>query len=122
MKSIQIFPVYRQVYSETMAPWWKDQPYKFADNIWQMYDNSDIRVVSGDYLKVQNISLRYSVPEEWCKKMNLTSLYLSISATELYTWASKKLKGQDPTTQSGSSSTISVPSRPSFTFNLNVSF
>lgn len=111
-----------KVYSETMAPWWKDQPYKFADNIWQMYDNSDIRVVSGDYLKVQNISLRYSVPEEWCKKMNLTSLYLSISATELYTWASKKLKGQDPTTQSGSSSTISVPSRPSFTFNLNVSF
>ena len=87
-----------------------------------MYNNADIRVVSGNYVKLQSLNLRYMVPEEWCKKVNLSSLYLSLSASNLHTWASKKLKGQDPTTQTGSSSTIAVPSRPSFTFNLNVSF
>ena len=87
-----------------------------------MYNNADIRVVSGNFLKIQNISLRYSVPDELCKKMHLSSMYLSLSATNLYTWSAKELKGQDPTSQSGSASTISVPVRPSYTFTLNVSF
>ena len=46
-------------FSETVnAPWWRNELFKFAENIWQMYNDSDIRVVSGNYLKLQQVSLR----------------------------------------------------------------
>lgn len=31
----------------------------FANNVWQMYDDSDLRVVSGNYLKLQSLSFSY---------------------------------------------------------------
>lgn len=33
---------------------------KFASNVWDMYDNANMRVVSGNYIKCQSISLRYN--------------------------------------------------------------
>ena len=111
-------------YKATMGSnvWWYGESFNFGDNIWQMYNASDIRVVSGNYLKLQSLNLRYTVPTEFCRKLNLTSMYLSFSATNLFTWSAKELKGQDPTTQSGSASTISVPSPSTYSFNLNISF
>ncbi len=109
-------------FMDTFEPWWKDEPYTFADNIWQMYNDTDIRVISGNYLKIQNISLRYSIPEKICKKMQLQSAYLSVSATNLYTWSHKALRGQDPTSQSGSADKINVPVRPSYAFSFNITF
>lgn len=38
-------------YNRTKTPWWNDKPYEFAGTIWNMYDNSNLRVASGDYLK-----------------------------------------------------------------------
>ena len=111
-------------YAETVdKPWWKNEnSYKFGENIWQMYNNADIRVVSGNYLKLQSLNFRYNLPEELCKRMRVSAMYLSFSTSNLFTWSSKKLKGQDPTSQSGSASSISVPVLPSYTLNLNVSF
>lgn len=109
-------------YTATQNPWWKNEKgFKFAENIWQMYNYADIRVVSGNYVKLQNLSLRYSFSEELCKRLSLSSCYLSLSATNLFTLTAKELKGQDPT-QSGSASSISVPVRPAYSFTLNVSF
>lgn len=111
------------------GPWWLKDAYnesvdrkKIAENIWQMYDYSNIRVVSGDYLKIQNVSIRYNLPEAICKKIHMKSAYVSLTGTNLHTFCSKKLKGQDPTTQSGSASTISMSLRPTYSFSLNVSF
>lgn len=42
--------------------WWKSANYAFAENIWHMYDNSNVRVVSGNYVKLQSMSLRYNMP------------------------------------------------------------
>lgn len=111
-------------YKETIdSPWWKkENSYKFGENIWQMYNNADVRVVSGNYLKLQSLSLRYSLPDDLCKKMRVSAMYLSFSTSNLFTWSTKELKGQDPASQSGSSSSISVPVLPSYTLNLNVSF
>jgi tonB-linked outer membrane protein, susC/ragA family len=111
-------------YKETIdSPWWKkENSYKFGENIWQMYNNADVRVVSGNYLKLQSLSLRYSLPDDLCKKMRVSAMYLAFSTSNLFTWSAKELKGQDPTSQSGSSSSISVPVLPSYTLNLNVSF
>lgn len=106
----------------TKTPWWFNEPYKFAENIWQMYNDSDLRVVSGDYVKLQSLSLRYSFSEEMCKKMRLSSLYLSLSGTNLFTLSHKALKGQDPTSQSGSANGINLSVRPSYSFSMNVTF
>ena len=109
-------------YAATMTPWWRNETFNFGKNIWEMYNYSDIRVVSGNYLKLQNLNLRYNVPADICKRMGLASCYLSFSTSNLFTWCAKELKGQDPTSQSGSSTSISVPVRPAYTFNVNVSF
>ena len=110
-------------------PWWKKAAYNgtvnrkvVAENIWQMYDYSSTRVVSGNYLKIQNIALRYNVPDKFCKKIHMKAAYVSLSGTNLYTFSSKKLKGQDPTTQTGNSSTITQSIRPTYSFSLNVTF
>jgi hypothetical protein len=108
--------------------WWGDnqniflQPIQFADNIWTMYDKSDLRVVSGNFVKIQSMSLRYNLPENFCKKLSLRSAYLGLSGTNLYTFASSRLKGQDPASQDGTAPTINMSLRPTYSFMLNVSF
>ncbi len=108
-------------YQKTHEPWWSKETYKFAENIWQMYDDSDLRVVSGDYLKLQSLSLRYVIPEVLCKYLALKSAYVSFTGTNLFTVCSKKLKGQEPT-QSGSSDNINLSVRPNYSLNLNINF
>ena len=102
--------------------WWFDySAFKFAGNLWEVYDNSNLRVASGDYLKLSSCSLRYVVPEKICRKLYMQSAYLSVSGSNLFTICSKKLKGQDPS-QSGSSSLINISVRPTYTLQLNVTF
>lgn len=105
-------------------PWWTSAGllYPFAaGSIYDMYDNSDIRVVSGNYLKLQSLSFRYNVHDSFCKKMHIKSAYLSLTGTNLFTICSKKLKGQDPT-QSGTSPNINLSVRPNYSLTLNVTF
>ncbi len=105
----------------SLTTWWM-KDYPFAANIWQMYDNSDLRVVSGNYVRLQSLSLRYNLPSKITKKVAMKSAYVSFYATNLFTICSKDLKGQDPTTQSGSSETINMSNRPTYSFSLNVTF
>ena len=109
-------------YSATLNPWWKSETYSFAKNIWEMYNYADIRVVSGNYLKLQSLNLRYVFSDNVCKKLHCNSLYMSISGTNLFTWSAKELKGQDPSSQSGSADKINVPITPTYTFSVNVAF
>lgn len=108
-------------YNRTKTPWWNDKPYEFVGTIWNMYDNSNLRVASGDYLKLTSLSLRYVVPERICHKMYMKSAYLNVSGTNLFTICSKELKGQDPS-QSGSSELINISVRPTYSLSLNVTF
>lgn len=104
--------------------WWMElvqSSKKIAASVWEMYDNSDLRVVSGNYLKLQSVSLRFMVPDQFCKKLLLRSAYVSLAGTNLFTICSRKLKGQDPS-QSGSSELISLSVRPTYSFQLNVTF
>jgi hypothetical protein len=108
--------------------WWNQQvntngeSIAFADGLWQMYDKSDLRVVSGNFVKIQSASIRYNLSDELCQRLNLRSAYIGLSGTNLYTFASKKLKGQDPATQDGTAPTINMSLRPTYSLNLNVSF
>lgn len=114
------------VASDTVnLPWWAQNAYsgnpnKFAgSDIYAMYDLSDIRVVSGDYLKLQSVSFRYNVHDALCKKLGLNAAYLSLTGTNLFTIASPKLKGQE-VTQSGAAPTINLAVRPTYSFTLNI--
>lgn len=111
-----------QEFTATLNPWWKGKPCEFAENIWQMYNDADIRVVSGNYLKLQHLSFRYSLPEKFCEKLYLKSAYFGFAVTNLFTICNKKLKGQAPTQFGGSSSNINMSERPTFSMNFSVSF
>lgn len=108
-------------FKATKTPWWNKKAYEFAGTIWSMYDNSNVRVVSGNYLKLSGISLRYIVPDRICRLIYMQSAYLNLSGTNLFTLCSKELKGQDPS-QSGSSALINISVRPTYSLSLNVSF
>ena len=91
-----------------------------AENAWTMYDNSDHRVVSGDYLKCSNMSLSYDVPVGKLEKYGISMLTATLSTTNLFDISSKKLKGQTPI-QSGFSNT-QLSERPTWSLSLSVSF
>lgn len=110
-----------QDYKGSFNPWWSQEPYKFAEHIWQMYDNSNVRVVNGDYLKLQSLSLRYVFPKRLCHKMGVKNMYMSLSGSNLFTLCSKDLKGQEPT-QSGSANQINLGVRPTYSVSIDVTF
>lgn len=93
---------------------------QFALNAWDMYNYSDIRVVDGSYLKCSNLSLTYDFPEGILKSLRLSMLSITASVSNLFTIASKELRGQSPT-QSGFS-TIQLPDLPTYSLGLNVTF
>ncbi|MDE7074816.1 MAG: SusC/RagA family TonB-linked outer membrane protein, partial [Odoribacter sp.] len=102
-------------------PWWNGKTHDFASNVYDMYDNSDIRVVSGNYLRLSSLSFRYNVDDSFCKKLGIKSAYINLTGTNLFTIANKKLKGQDPA-QSGSTPSVNLSIRPTYSCNLSITF
>ena len=119
-------------YEQTMSGrmWWvtdealsvNGESVRLARDLWSMYDNSDLRTVSGDFLKIQSLSFRYNFTDQLCHRLKIKSAYVGLSGTNLHTFCHKRLKGQDPATQSGTAPTINLSLRPNYSFNLNVSF
>ena len=91
-----------------------------GENAWTMYNYGSQRVVSGNYLQCQDLSLTYDVPEKWLNRIGLTSLSVTASTSNVFTICSSKLKGQAPT-QSGFAE-IQLSDRPAFSLGLNVAF
>lgn len=91
-----------------------------AESYWDMYDYSDIRVASADYLKCQSLSLTYEFPKQWLQGWGVSLLELTASGHNLFTIADSRLKGQTPT--QGGFTTIELSDRPSFSFGLRVNF
>ena len=85
-----------------------------------MFDYSDARVVSANYMKVQNVSLTYDFPVSWLSTCRLQRLAVTLGVTNLYTFCSSRLKGQTPT-QSGFSE-VQLSDIPAWTLGLNVRF
>ena len=113
-----------KTYTEMNNPWWNKvttATWRWASNLWDMYDYSNVRVASGNYLKLSSIQLRYVVPASFCQKLHLKDAYLSVSGTNIFTITSKAMKGQDPS-QSGSTELINISTRPTYSLTLNVTF
>lgn len=93
---------------------------KFASSTWGMYDQSDLRVVSANYLKCTSMSLRYSFNDKLLRKTPFSTLSVSLNALNLFLITSKEMKGQDPSQPGFDKPNLSV--RPSYTLQFNVSF
>lgn len=85
-----------------------------------MYDYSDLRVVSADYLKLANVTLTYEFPKRWLSYWKLHRLALTLGATNLYTFCNSKLRGQTPT--QGGFSEVQLSDTPTYTLGLTVDF
>ena len=112
-------------YDKYQAHWSAKTGYRglngpFAQSVWQMYDNSDIRVVSGNYVKMQSLTLRYNLGDDLLKKTPFSYAAISFSTQNLFTITAKELKGQDPSQAGFDTPNLSV--RPSYTIGLNLSF
>ena len=90
---------------------------EIADTKWEMYNYSNIRVVSADYLKCTNLGLTYSFDTE---RWGISLLEVSASVSNPFIVTNSKLKGQTPV-QSGFTE-VQLSERPTFTFGLNVTF
>lgn len=93
----------------------------FAENHWTMYDNSDLRVVSGSYLRLSNMTVRYQFTSKQLKKTPFSNLSLDLSMSNVFTLKSSELDGQDPT-QTGFSINTTLSMRPSYTIGMRVTF
>lgn len=112
-----------EMYDNYNYHWSREQANKvktFATTLWDMYDHSDIRVVSGDYLKMQTLTLRYSLQSKLLKKLSLSSASVSFTTQNLFTISAKALKGQDPSQAGFAKPNLSI--RPNYTFGFSVSF
>lgn len=92
----------------------------FATSYWDMYNYSNVRVVSADYLKCSNISLTYELPQKLLSPYHINRLELTASAGNLFTICDPELKGQTP--NQGGFTTIQLSDRPSFSLGLSVTF
>ena len=97
-----------------------DNLQPFATDYYTMYDYSNARVVSANYLKCSSLSLTYEFGEKMLSRVGMARLALTLSGTNLFTLSSSKLKGQTPT--QGGFSEIQLSERPTYTFGLSVSF
>jgi hypothetical protein len=86
--------------------------------------SSDLFVKNGDYLRLRNIQLGYTLPQAFTKKVLISSLRLYVSAENLLTFT--KYQGFDPEISDGGTS-IGIdrgiyPQARTFTFGLNLKF
>lgn len=93
---------------------------KIASDNFEEYNYSNIRVVSGDYLKISMLSLTYEFDKSLLAKLGLTRLALSLTGNNLITFCSGRLKGQTP--QQGGFSEVQLTDCPSYTLGIDVSF
>lgn len=94
--------------------------HHFANNRWQMYNKSDLRVVDGSHVRLRSASLSYRVPTEWVAKTGLKAANIRLEGYNLLLFSSKKLRGQDPSQMTLGLRT--TPPLPSYSMTINLSF
>lgn len=91
------------------------------------YRMSDLLVEDGSYLRIQNISLGYTLPKKWVSSIGLQNVKVYANLQNVYTWT--EYSGYDPEIGSmygdalmGGFDYGRYPSPRIYTFGLNVTF
>jgi TonB-linked SusC/RagA family outer membrane protein len=85
-----------------------------------MYTNSDVNLVSGSFLRCNNIDFAYRLADRLSKKLHVKQVAISASASNLFVIADKRLNGQDPEIEGVGSTAL--PISKMFGLGLNVTF
>ena len=88
-----------------------------AANIYEMYDYSDVRVVNASFLRCNNISLTYNLPDAFLKYLGLENVAFSGSVSNPFMIVSKDYKGVDPEVATGGQPLSKV-----YSLRLNITF
>ncbi|MDR2414831.1 MAG: TonB-dependent receptor, partial [Odoribacteraceae bacterium] len=93
-----------------------------SNNGWQMYNHSNIRVVSANFLRLRALSLRYNLPLEAGNKLGVKTASVHVEGNNIFTLASKKLAGQDPEQVAFGGIGATTPPVSSFSLGIDISF
>jgi TonB-linked SusC/RagA family outer membrane protein len=77
-------------------------------------------VESGDFLRLRNAMVSYSLPRNWTRAAKISNVRLFVQGQNLVTWTD--FKGFDPEINTGSLSGAQYPALRTVTFGLNVGF
>ena len=90
-------------------------------------DPSSRYLKNGSYINIRNITLGYTLPKTFVKKLKLDDVTLSVSADNVYTFT--RYLGQDPQTTLTTASFVTpgvadfkYPNNHQYLFNINVRF
>ncbi len=82
-------------------------------------NTNSFHLKSGNYLRLRNIRLSYSIPKSFCSKLKISSINVSLSGNNLKTWS--KIDDFDPETITSSGSKGEVyPQQSVYNFGVNI--
>lgn len=91
------------------------------ERAYNAYNYSTARVADGDFVRMKNISLGYSLDKQIVSKLGLSSFRMSLQSTNPFLiYSDSKLGGQDP--EFFRSGGVAYPISRLFAFSLNVGF
>lgn len=85
------------------------------------YNYSDQNVAKGDFIRFKNISLAYTLPNDWVSRYKLKNVQLSLVGNNIALfYADRKLNGADP--EFFNNGGVAMPIPKQYTFSLKVGF
>jgi hypothetical protein len=93
--------------------------YYLFENERTIYKNLDLWVKRLSYVRLQNIRLAYTLPQEWLHKFNVKGATIGLEGRNLFIFGSSYKNYLDPESMGN---LYSTPVAKSVTFNLNLNF
>ncbi|MGY6648936.1 SusC/RagA family TonB-linked outer membrane protein [Wenyingzhuangia sp. IMCC45574] len=91
------------------------------ERVYSAYNYSTQRVADGDFIRMKNISLGYSLDKKIVDKLNVSSMRVALQGTNLFLlYSDDKLGGQDP--EFFRSGGVAYPITRQYTLTLNIGF
>ncbi|WP_417940794.1 SusC/RagA family TonB-linked outer membrane protein [Flavobacterium sp. RS13.1] len=91
----------------------------YAGTISSQWRNSDVNVVDGDYIKLRNISLGYSLPKNLANKIKMESAKFTFQVNNIWYWSAAG-NHIDPEVYSANSGTRNLPLPKTYLFGFNL--
>ncbi|HTF16855.1 MAG TPA: SusC/RagA family TonB-linked outer membrane protein [Chryseolinea sp.] len=88
---------------------------------YDLYNKSTVRVANGDYIRLKSVRLSYALPNNWIRKVGMSTAKLSVEAMNLFLlYSDSRLNGQDP--EFFSSGGVALPQPRLITTSISIGF
>ncbi|MCH5318196.1 MAG: TonB-dependent receptor [Paramuribaculum sp.] len=85
-------------------------------------NNSSRWLMSGDYLRLSNVTIGYTLPQKLTRKAFIEKLRIYLTADNVYTWTGKDFTGYNPDTYASGIIAWQYPAVTTFTGGLQLTF